>query len=131
MELRCGVFAKTVIYVDNVEEVLDFYYQAFAISTFDMTDEGDYGELDTGEVKLAFASHPLAQSQFKQEYIRSHPKQPALGFEISLSCDNVPECYDKAVAAGAEPLSPPSLKGSVTQAYVRAIEGTLVALVSR
>ncbi|MCG9757686.1 MULTISPECIES: VOC family protein [Pseudoalteromonas] len=125
------MFAKTVIYVECVEEVLDFYYQAFGLSTFDMTDEGDYGELDTGEVKLAFASHPLAQSQFRQDYIRCHPKQPALGFEISISCENVPECYDKAVAAGAEPLSPPNQKGRVTQAYVRAIEGTLVALVSK
>ncbi|RRS10682.1 glyoxalase [Pseudoalteromonas sp. J010] len=125
------MFVKTVIYVDSVEEVLDFYYQAFGLSTCDMTDDGDYGELDTGEVKLAFASHPLAQSQFKQDYIRCHPKQPALGFEITLSCANVPECYDKAVEAGAEPLSAPSQKGSVTQAYVRAIEGTLVALVSK
>ncbi|RXF03451.1 VOC family protein [Pseudoalteromonas sp. PS5] len=125
------MFVKTVIYVDSVEEVLDFYYQAFGLSTCDMTDDGDYGELDTGEVKLAFASHPLAQSQFKQDYIRCHPKQPALGFEITLSCVNVPECYDKAVEAGAEPLSAPSQKGSVTQAYVRAIEGTLVALVSK
>ncbi|WP_440054037.1 VOC family protein [Pseudoalteromonas sp. T1lg65] len=121
-------FLKTVIYVDSVEEVLDFYFQAFGISAHDMTDEGDYGELDTGEVKLAFASHPLAQSQFKQNYIRCHPKQPLLGFEINLSCDNVVQSYDKAIEAGAEPLMPPHSKGGKTQAYVRAIEGTLISL---
>ncbi|MFC3034217.1 VOC family protein [Pseudoalteromonas fenneropenaei] len=121
---------KTVIYVDNVEEVLDFYYQAFGLSTLGLNDSGDYGELDTGEVVLAFAAHPLAQSQFKQNYIRCQPKQPALGFELVLQCDNVTECYDRAVAAGAEPFSPPVTKGEHIQAYVRAIEGTLVALVS-
>ncbi|CAH9049636.1 hypothetical protein PSECIP111951_00388 [Pseudoalteromonas holothuriae] len=122
-------YAKTVIYVDNVEEVLDFYYQAFGLSTQALTEAGDYGELDTGEVVLGFASHPLAQAQFKQSYIRAQPKQPALGFELTLCCYNVSESYDRAVIAGAEPLMPPSGKGESAQAYVRAIEGTLIALV--
>ncbi|BBN80606.1 hypothetical protein PA25_05910 [Pseudoalteromonas sp. A25] len=123
-------FAKTVIYVDNVEEVLDFYYQAFGLSTLNLTESGDYGELDSGEVILAFASHPLAQAQFKQSYIRAQPKQPALGFELTIYCENVSESYDRAVIAGAEPLMPPTTKGISAQAYVRAIEGTLIALVN-
>ncbi|KZN28756.1 glyoxalase [Pseudoalteromonas luteoviolacea S2607] len=123
-------FLKTVIYVDDVEEVLDFYFQAFGLSAHSVTENGDYGELETGTVLLAFATHPVAQSQFKQTYIRSQPKQPALGFELTLGCENVSSSYDKAVAAGAEPLSAPSQKGIHTQAYVRAIEGTLIALVS-
>ncbi|TMP37468.1 VOC family protein [Pseudoalteromonas rubra] len=122
-------FLKTVIYVDSVEEVLDFYYQAFGLSACGLSEDGDYGELDTGEVLLAFATHPVAQAQFKQSYIRSQPKQPALGFELTLGCDNVAKSYDRAVEAGAEPLSPPCQKGEHTQAYVRSIEGTLVALV--
>lgn len=122
-------FYKTVIYVDSVEEALDFYFQAFGFATTELTESGDYGELDTGMVTLGFASHPLAQAQFKESYIRSHPKQPALGFELSILCDNVSESYDKAVAAGAEPLMPPCQKGEHTQAYVRALEGTLIALV--
>jgi 4-hydroxyphenylpyruvate dioxygenase-like putative hemolysin len=123
-------FAKTIIYVDNVEEVLDFYYQAFGLSALSLNENASYGELDTGEVILAFANHPLAQAQFKQSYIRAQPKQPALGFELTLCCQNVSESYDKAVIAGAEPLMPPNAKGEHAQAYVRAIEGTLVALVN-
>jgi uncharacterized glyoxalase superfamily protein PhnB len=123
-------FLKTIIYVDNVEEVLDFYYQAFGFSAVELTESSDYGELNTGQVTLGFASHPFAQAQFKQSYIRSQPKQPALGFELKMLCENVVESYDKAVAAGAEPLMPPISKNEHTQAYVRAIDGILIALVS-
>ena len=124
-------YLKTIIYVDSVEEALDFYYQAFGFATTALTESADYGELDTGMVTLGFASHPLAQAQFKQSYIRSHPKQPALGFELCIECENVIESYDRAVAAGAEPLMSPNHKGEHTQAYVRAIEGTLVALIAQ
>lgn len=123
-------YIKTIIYVDNVEEVLDFYYQAFGLNATQLTESGDYGELNTGQVTLGFASHPLAQAQFKQSYIRSQPKQPALGFELTMQCDNVSESYDRAVIAGAEPLMPPSHKNEHTQAYVRAIDGVLIALIS-
>lgn len=125
-------FAKTIIYVDDVEETLDFYFQAFGLSTIKDDGSGQYAELDTGQVKLAFSSHPFAQSHFKQSYIRAQPKQPVLGFEIRLSCENVIAAYDKAVAAGAEPFCPPADKSNgQTLAYVRSIEGTLVALCSK
>lgn len=120
-----------VIYVDDVEETLDFYYQAFGFGTYTISDDAEYGELTTGNVKIAFANHPYAQAHFKQGYIRAHPKQPALGFELRFNCTNLSESYDKAVLAGAEPLCPPSQKDAQYYAYVRAIEGTLICLVQR
>ncbi|WP_394190248.1 VOC family protein [Pseudoalteromonas atlantica] len=117
-----------VIYVDDVEETLDFYYQAFGFVTFSLSENAEYGELSTGNIKIAFAAHPYAQAHFKQGYIRAHPKQPALGFELRFSCTNLIESYDKAVLAGAEPLCPPSLRETQHYAYVRAIEGTLICL---
>ena len=124
-------YLKTIVYVDNVEEVLDFYFQAFGLSASMLTESSDYGELATDSVTIGFANHPCAQAQFKQGYIRSHPKQPALGFELMYECKNVVESYDRAVNAGAEPLMPPCNKGMHTQAFVRAIEGTLISLVSQ
>ena len=118
-----------VIYVDNVEETLDFYFQAFGFGTHALSDDAEYGELATGDIKIAFANHPSAQAHFKQGYIRAHPKQPALGFELRFSCTNLSESYDKAVLAGAEPLCPPSYRETQYYAYVRAIEGTLICLV--
>ena len=122
-------FVNQVIYVDNVEETLDFYYQAFGLTTFSLSEDAEFGELGVGNMKLAFATHPFAQAHFKQSYIRSHPKQPALGFELRFHCSNLSESYDKAVLAGAEPLHPPAHKNNQNYAYVRAIEGTLVCLV--
>ena len=122
-------YLKTVIYVDNVEETLDFYFQAFAVNTASLDDDGQYGELDFPHAKVAFAAHPLAQSHFKQSYIRSQPKQPALGFELVLSVDDLALAFAKAVEAGAEPLSAPCESEGENRAYVRSIEGTLVALI--
>lgn len=118
-----------VIYVDNVEETLDFYYQAFGFGTHSLSDAGEYGEINTGFVKIAFASHPYAQSHFKQGYIRAHPKQPALGFELRFNCYSLSDSYEKAILAGAEPLCPPNNKNNQDYAYVRAIEGTLICLI--
>ncbi|MGO2168193.1 VOC family protein [Pseudoalteromonas sp. AOP31-A2-14] len=122
-------FVSQVIYVDNVEETLDFYYQAFGLTTYSLSDDVEFGELNTGTIKLAFVTHPVAQAQFKQGYIRSHPKQPALGFELRFSCTNLSESYDKAILAGAEPLHSPTQKDNQYYAYVRATEGTLICLV--
>ena len=120
----------TTIFVDNVEEVLDFYYQAFGIATAYIDEQGTYGELDCGQAGIAFAAHAIAQPHFRQGYIRCHPKQPTLGFELSLQCDNVPECFAKAVTAGAEPLTPPSQIEGQLVAFLRAQEGTLIRLFS-
>ncbi|MFY8273516.1 VOC family protein [Pseudoalteromonas sp. SSDWG2] len=120
----------TTIFVDNVEEVLDFYYQAFGISTAYIDEQGTYGELDCGQCVIAFAAHAVAQSHFRQGYIRSHPKQPTLGFELSFECENVPESFARAVEAGAEPHAPPTLIAGQMIAFVRAQEGTLIRLMS-
>ena len=122
-------YLRTVIYVDNVEETLDFYYQAFAVNTAQLDEDGQYGELDFNGVRIAFAAHPLAQSHFKQSYIRAQPKQPALGFEIVLTVENIQQAFTKAVDAGAEPLSAPNEFEGKNMAYVRSLEGTLIALV--
>ncbi|WP_462157329.1 VOC family protein [Pseudoalteromonas sp. GB56] len=118
----------TTIFVDSVEEVLDFYYQAFGIPTAYIDEQGTYGELDCGQSVIAFAAHTIAQPHFRQGYIRSHPKQPTLGFELSFECENVPQSFAKAVEAGAEPLSSPSQIDGQTVAFLRAQEGTLIRL---
>jgi len=64
--------------------------------------------LEFNGARNAFAAHPLAQSHFKQSYIRAQPKQPALGFEIVLTVENIQQAFTKAVDAGAEPLSAPN-----------------------
>ena len=43
-------FAKTIIYVDDVEETLDFYYQAFGLSTI----KDDGSTLTTAATEINF-----------------------------------------------------------------------------
>lgn len=125
-------YLRTVIYVDSVEETLDFYYQAFHLSTAFLDEEGQYGELDIAGSNIAFCAHTKAQSRLKQNYIRSQPKQPALGVELVLQTDDLVKTYQQAVDAGAEPLMEPcALSSGGLIAYVRSIEGTLISLTQK
>lgn len=50
------IFRYTILYVDDVPSSLDFYERAFGLKRGFMHEGGDYGELITGETKLAFSS---------------------------------------------------------------------------
>lgn len=50
-------FGYTIVYVSSVEETLAFYKEAFGFETRFLHESGQYGELETGETVLAFASH--------------------------------------------------------------------------
>jgi catechol 2,3-dioxygenase-like lactoylglutathione lyase family enzyme len=52
----------TILYVDDVRSTIDFYQAAFRLAERFVTPEGDYGELDTGETTLAFASNSLGEA---------------------------------------------------------------------
>jgi lactoylglutathione lyase len=53
------IFRYTILYVADVPATLAFYNAAFAIPTAFLHEGGDYGELLTGQTKLAFSSHAL------------------------------------------------------------------------
>ena len=49
----------TTLHVQDVEKTVAFYESAFSLKRA-FVHEGGYGEMDTGETKLAFASVELA-----------------------------------------------------------------------
>lgn len=49
-------FGYTIIFVPDVEAVLSFYEQAFLLKKLFIHESLQYGELETGSTKLAFAS---------------------------------------------------------------------------
>lgn len=57
-------FGYTILYVENVEESIAFYENAFGFSRKFVTPENDYGELITGETTLSFASKKTGQSKY-------------------------------------------------------------------
>lgn len=92
------IFRYTIFYVDDVPATLDFYERAFGLQRGFLHESGDYGELTTGETKLAFSSTALMQQLEKNP---AAPKVTAPTFEIAFEAENVKAALDRAIDAGA------------------------------
>ena len=114
------IFRYTILYVHNVETTLDFFGAAFGFKTAFLHESKDYGELDTGETKLAFSSIALMQQLGKSPATKP-VTNPA--FEIAFETDDVAGALDKALKAGAELVQ--EMPWGQTTAYVRLPEGGL------
>ena len=123
-------FGYTIVYVSSVTEALTFYQQAFGFETRFLHDSNQYGELETGNTVLAFATHAMGEMNLDGKYQKADSVTP-LGIELAFVTHDVASAYAKAVAAGAIAIKPPSAKpwGQVV-AYVRAKEGSLIELCS-
>ena len=119
----------TIIYVPNVESSLRFFGQAFGLQQRFLHESGDYGELETGETTLAFASHDLGAMNFPEGHIRASESRQPLGMEIALVTENVQAAHNSALAFGGVEMSAPKQKPwGQTVSYIRAPDGTLVEL---
>ncbi|MBW4465111.1 MAG: VOC family protein [Pegethrix bostrychoides GSE-TBD4-15B] len=124
-------FGYTIVYVSSVADALTFYKDAFGFETRFLHESGQYGELDTGETVLAFASHDMGEMNLDGQYQHLDLTAIPFGVELAFVTDDVALSYAKAVAAGAIPIKEPSTKpwGQVV-AYVRSKEGSLIELCS-
>ena len=133
-------FAATVIYVDDVGPVLEFYRDAFGCETkfFDPDvqlahrtsgETYQFAELVTEGGTLNFAT-PALGALLMPGFERSPTGQPA-GIEIAFTCDDVQAAFERAVGAGATTVKAPAqMPWGQTVAYVRSLEGTYVGLCS-
>ena len=94
------ILRYTILYVADVAATLAFYERAFALKRLFLHESGDYGELATGETKLAFSSVALMAQLGKTP---GKPSADAPVFEIAFETDDVSAAFDRAVAAGAKP----------------------------
>jgi catechol 2,3-dioxygenase-like lactoylglutathione lyase family enzyme len=123
--------AYTTLFVASIERSLAFYRAAFGLERRFVHESGQYAELDTGTTALAFAAHDLARTIVKIPYRAGARGEPPAGFELGLETGDVPRAYERAVAAGALPVSAPErMPWGQTVAYVRDPDGVLVVLVS-
>lgn len=123
-------FGYTIIYVDDVRASLNFFEQAFGLKIRLYHDSG-YGELETGNTTLAFASHALGANNLPEGYIATNESVKPLGIEIALITDSVPHAHQQAVMAGGISLQDPVDKPwGQTVSYIRCPDGTLVELCS-
>lgn len=95
------ILRYTILYVADVAATLAFYERAFALKRLFLHDSGDYGELATGETKLAFSSVALMTQLGKAP---GKPSAEAPVFEIAFETDDVSAAFNRAVAAGAKPI---------------------------
>lgn len=61
-------FGYTIVYVPSVAEALTFCQDAFGFEMRFLPESGQYGELDTGETVLAFASHAMGEMNLDGHY---------------------------------------------------------------
>jgi lactoylglutathione lyase len=122
-------FGYTILYVKDVEGTVAFYESAFRLKR-KFVHESGYGEMDTGETKLAFASVDLAISN-GVAFIEANPQGPSPAVEIAFVTDDVAEAFAVAVKAGAVPVAQPKQKPwGQTVGYVRDLSGFLVEICS-
>lgn len=124
-------FGFTIIYVPDVSASLAFFEKAFGLTRRFLHESGDYGELNTGETTLAFATHALGAMNFPGGYVEASSSRKPLGVEIALVTPSVAEAHAAAVAVGATEVKAPEAKpwGQVVS-YVRCPDGALVELCS-
>lgn len=95
------IFRYAILYVDDVAAALTFYERAFGLTRLFLHESGDYGELATGETKLAFSSKAL-MNQLGKTPGTADPKHPV--FELAFETEDVAAALNKAVEAGATPV---------------------------
>lgn len=97
-------FRYSILYVDNVNDTLTFYQQAFGFQIGFLHESGDYGELVTGDTKLCFSAKSLMRELGKAPGDASS-ESPI--FELAFESHDVDGDFAIAVSAGATPVSEP------------------------
>lgn len=121
-------FRYAILYVDDVRGTLAFYERAFGQEVAFVHDSGDYGELLTGETKLAVSSTALMQQLGKTP---GRARSDAPVFEIAFETDDVQAAYDRAISAGANPVQAVREEPwGQTTSYVSDPNGYLIELCS-
>jgi lactoylglutathione lyase len=121
-------FGYIIIYVDDVKLTMDFYINAFNLQQEFLHENLQYGELKTGNTKIAFASNKCAESN-GLTFTKNNAKNPAAGFEIGFVTKDVEHAYSYAIKHGAIPIKEPMSKpwGQIV-GYVRDLNGVIVEI---
>ncbi len=118
----------TILYVEHVPDALDFYERAFGLERGMLHEGGDYGELVTGQTKLAFSSLSLMR-QLGKNPAPADAGSPA--FEIAFETTEVESAFKRALDAGAVSVQKPRQEPwGQTTSYVADPNGFLVEICS-
>ena len=122
-------YTHTLLYVADVAKTIDFYTKAFGFPAKFTTPEGDYGEINTGNVTIGFVSYELADSNLKKGFQKSAILEKPFGIELTFTSENIKEDFAKAIKAGAIEVEPLTEKiWGQTIGYLRDINGFLIEI---
>ena len=122
------IFRYTILYVTDVAATLAFHERAFGFERLFLHEAGDYGELDTGGTKLAFASRALIAQLGKSP---ASPDAKAPVFELAFETGDVPAALTRAISAGATLVQDARKEPwGQTTAYVTDPDGFLIEICS-
>ena len=124
-------YGYTILYVESVQETIEFYQKAFGFQQKFVTPENDYGELITGETTIAFASIELGKSNFKKGFITIDGTEKPFGVEMAFVTENIESDFKKALEMGATEFEPLTKKPwGQKVGYVRDNNGFLIEICS-
>lgn len=121
----------TILYVADVSKTLEFYETAFELKRRFLTPDSNYGELETGDTRLAFGAVEFVRTLLPISFLESRLADLPPPLEIGFVTDDVQTAYSRAVSAGAVAVKPPTEKpwGQVV-GYVRDLNGFIVEICS-
>jgi uncharacterized glyoxalase superfamily protein PhnB len=119
-----------IAYVPDVTAAIEFYEKTFGLERTFIAEGATYGELKTGETKLAFASEQIGDSHFDGGFLRPDPAKP-FNVEVVLVFDDPEAAFAHAVENGASALvEPKQMPWGQVVGYVRDPFGTLLEIAS-
>ncbi|GAA6769214.1 VOC family protein [Flavobacterium sp. CGRL1] len=122
-------FGYTILYVEDVEKSIEFYENVFEFERKFISPDNDYGELNTGETTISFASKKLGGQNLEDGFLESSLEDKPFAIELAFITDDVGHLVQKATSFGAVLVSEPKKKpwGQVV-AYVRDTDGFLLEI---
>ena len=122
-------FGYTILYVEDVQKAIEFYENAFGFERKFISPDNDYGELNTGDTTISFASKKLASQNLEDGFLESSLEDKPFAIELGFITEDVGEVVQKATSFGAILVTEPKKKpwGQVV-AYVRDPEGFLLEI---
>lgn len=124
-------FGYTILYVKSVTETMAFYEKAFGLQQGLLVPTGDYGEMVTGDTKLAFANADFVRTIMPAPFDSVSQDKVAPPVEIAFVTEEVEAAFERALAAGATLVKNPEPKpwGQLV-GYVRDNNGFIVEICS-
>ncbi len=122
--------ATTVLYVNDVARVVEFYRHALGLEPRLYDEENGFAELGE-DGRIAVASHQAGSLMMDGSYPKSKDGR-VTGAELAFYAADVQDAFDRAVAAGGRPITAPrQMPWGQTVAYVEDPAGMVLGFVTK